>query len=107
MCQKIFSILVVVFLGSAIQAADKPCEGKKFKTEITKNACAKDGQKEAKKVWGKFVDEHKKAYADKHKEKLSCKTCHSKVKDDYPTKENAISIYKELGGKTTKEAEKN
>lgn len=59
-----------------------PCKTKDFKHAETKAACAKGGQKEAKKVMKAFVTAAKKASGDK----ITCKTCHSSLSPDYGLK---------------------
>ncbi len=75
-------------------AAGGKCFRTKFDTTMTKDACAKGGQGEAKKVWKAFVTEAKKTEAT-----LACKTCHTKMGPEFPLEKDALDHYKKLGGK--------
>jgi hypothetical protein len=69
--------------GGGDEAA--PCKTTDFKHDAIKEACAKGGQKEAKKVMKAFVAAAKKATG----EKITCKTCHSGLSPDYALKDDA------------------
>ncbi len=60
----IFAVASLAMLSLAApqpaDAGDDACARKAFKTELVKNACAKGGQKEAKKVMKKFMAAAKK-----------------------------------------------
>ncbi len=59
-----------------------PCKATDFKHAMTREACARGGQKEAKKVMKQFVTAAKKATG----EQIRCKTCHSSLSPDYGLK---------------------
>lgn len=82
---------VAVLSLSAPQVADagKDCARKEFKTKLIEKACKKGGQKAAKKAMRKFMKEAKKAT----KEKMTCKTCHSKTSGKYPLKKDGLKRY--------------
>ncbi len=86
--------LALVFIVPA-GAADKPCARTTFKTKLIKAACAKGGQKQAKKVMKAFVAKKKKTN-DKIE---NCSSCHSKLGPAYPLKSNGLSLFKAAGGK--------
>ena len=69
-----------------------PCKRTTFKTALVKAACAKGGQKAASKALKAFVKKAKKATG----EKITCKTCHTKMKPDYPLKADAMATYNRL-----------
>ncbi|MBT8493860.1 MAG: hypothetical protein KJO07_12480 [Deltaproteobacteria bacterium] len=79
--------------GSAVMpeqadAGGKPCTTKKFATKAVKDACAKNGQKGAKKLMKKVVKMSKKAGDEK-----SCLDCHKDLKSWARTK-NAVADLK-------------
>lgn len=78
-----------------LTAAEKPCKRTEFKTELVKKACADGGQKAARKAMMAFMKEAKK----KSEEKITCKTCHTKVSGDFPLTADAVEKFKKLGGK--------
>lgn len=68
------------------------CVAKDFKTEMTKNACAKGGQNAAKDAWKSWM---------KEKKIKSCNQCHSKLAPNYEQKAGALEQFKKHGGKVT------
>lgn len=84
--------LVTVTADSADAA--KPCARKKFDTIAVKEACAKGGQDQAKKMMKDWLKTAKKKTAS-----MNCATCHSKVSGDYPLKKDGLKLYKDHGGK--------
>ena len=69
--------------------APAPCKRASFKTSLVKAACKK-GQKAAAKAMKGFVKKAKAATGDK----VTCKTCHSKLKPDYPLKATGLETFK-------------
>lgn len=84
----------VAFLASPVSAEGTACFRTKFETTLTKDACAKGGQEEAKKAWKDWTAEAKKADAS-----LSCKSCHSKLGPEFPLTADGLSLFKKHGGK--------
>ena len=82
-----------------LNAEEKPCARTTFKTQLVKNACAKGGQKAAKKALQAWVKANKVAYKEKTGKGLTCKTCHSKLGGDFPLNGEGLKIFKEYGGK--------
>ena len=74
-----------------------PCQGKQS-IGLVKAACKKGGQKAAKKAMKKWVGSTKKKHkaAGETDFKLTCKTCHTKLKGDYPIKKDAVATFKKL-----------
>lgn len=66
-----------------------PCKSKEFKHALTKEACARGGQKEAKKAMKQFVAAAKKATGDK----VTCKMCHSSLSPDYGLKPDGQATF--------------
>ncbi len=71
-------------------AAAQACVEKEFKTELTKEACAKGGQKAAKEAMMKFIKENKIK---------SCNLCHAKLGPRYELKPDGLEQFHKLGGK--------
>lgn len=101
----IFGTGIGVALGAALAlvilpdarpalAGGKPCARSSFQTELVEKACAKDGQKGAKKAMKAWVKK-----AKKQKSGLECATCHSSMAPDYELESGALELYRELGGK--------
>ena len=98
-------LALIILAGASIatlalaspQSADagNPCVRKEFKTELVKNACAKGGQDEAKKVMKKFLAEAKK----KDAKIANCKSCHEKLQPNYELKKTGLEMFKTAGGK--------
>lgn len=88
------AILSLASMPQDAQAADA-CARKEFKTEMVKQACAKGGQQEAKKVMKKFLS---KAKAD-NPEIKNCKSCHTSLKPDYKLAPKGFEMFKAAGGK--------
>ena len=81
----------------AAEAAPAKCVSTP-KTDLVKKACERGGQKAAKKAmkgWVKKVKAAKKAAAAEGF-KLNCKTCHTKVKGDFPLKDDGRATFKRL-----------
>lgn len=76
------------------QAGGKPCARAEFQTTFVKEACAKGGQKGAKKAMKDWVKKAKKKKAG-----LECATCHSDMAPDYKLKPEGLKLFQELGGK--------
>ncbi|MFY0566917.1 hypothetical protein ACN28E_24185 [Archangium lansingense] len=75
--------------------AGVPCVTREFKTTLTKDACTKGGQDEAKKVMKKFLATAKvKASSIK-----DCKSCHSALSPNYPRTPDALELFQKAGGK--------
>lgn len=95
----IFAVASLAMLSLAApqpaDAGDDACARKAFKTELVKNACAKGGQKEAKKVMKKFMAAAKK----KNPAIKNCKSCHTNLKPKYELKADGLKMYKGAGGK--------
>ena len=84
------SIAVLSLSSPQVADAGKDCARKEFKTELVEAACKKGGQKAAKKAMREFMNKAKKAT----KEKMTCKTCHSKASGDYPLKKDGLKRFK-------------
>jgi hypothetical protein len=84
------SLGLATLTASAGDDSPAPCVHKAFKTDLVKQACAKGGQEEAKKVMKAWNKEH-----DLH----SCNKCHTKLAPAYELKPDALEQYKKLGGK--------
>ena len=86
------SAAVAVFSMSTPQFADagKDCARTKFQTSLIERACKRGGQKAAKKAMRHFVKVAKKST----REKITCKTCHSKVSGNYPLKKDGLENFK-------------
>jgi len=72
-----------------------PCVGKQS-LPMVKKACAAGGQKAAAKAmknWVKRVKKARKA-AGEMDFKFTCKSCHAKMKPDYPIKDSAKETFK-------------
>jgi|GEM_PF-2554747 len=84
-------------VGHAMQVNDgvvdptmgKACARTEFKTALIKKACEKGGQSQAKKAMRDFMKRAKKA----SKEKVTCKSCHSKTSGDYPLTKDGLAKY--------------
>ena len=85
----LFGLAAVMTFAAGSLFAGKDCARTEFKTELTKKACQKGGQKEAKKAHRKFMKKAKKAT----KEKITCRTCHTKTSGKYPLKKNGLELY--------------
>jgi hypothetical protein len=84
----------VVTLSSTEADAAGECKRTKFETKMTKEACAKGGQKAAKEAMKAYLKTAKK----KTKAITGCPTCHSKVGGEYPLKPDALKLFVEGGG---------
>ncbi len=83
----------VLILGSAPvneSRAGDPCVNTNFQTTLTKDACAKGGQDEAKEAWKKFM---------KQKNIKSCKVCHTKLAPSYDVTDDGLKQFRDMGGK--------
>ena len=87
----------ILFLTSVPQNAQggAPCVRQEFKTTLTKEACTKGGQDEAKKVMKKFLSTAKA----KNPEVKDCKSCHTSLSPDYKNTPNALELFQKAGGK--------
>jgi hypothetical protein len=72
--------------------APKPCVRTEFKTDLVKKACADGGQKKAKRAMKTFTKAAKKASG----EKVTCKSCHTKLGPGYPLKDDGLTRYEAL-----------
>jgi|GEM_PF-3047280 cytochrome c5 len=91
-------LLVLPVMTSAEEAPPPaPCQGKQS-ISMVKAACSKGGQKAAKKAMKSWVRSTKKKHkaAGETDFKLTCKTCHTKLKGAYPIKKDAVATYKKL-----------
>ena len=87
---------IVGLTGSpSVDAAGAPCARTEFKTEMVKKACSDGGLKAAKDAMKAFLKDAKKA----NKDVTGCDSCHTKLKDGYPLKPNAMDLFKASGGK--------
>lgn len=75
-------------------ASSKPCHHKELKTQMIKEACAKGGQRAAKKAMKAFVKKAKKAKGGDPD--LACDSCHKKLGGDYPIKDDALKHLQKL-----------
>ena len=82
----------LIFFDQQEAHAGKDCARKAFKTKMYEKACKKGGQKEAKKVARKFMKKAKKAT----KQKITCRTCHTKSSGKYPLKKNGLELFKQF-----------
>ena len=89
--------VVILSLAAAPQeaSAGDACVRKDFKTEMVKNACAKGGQGEAKKVMKKFLSSAKA----KNSAVKDCKSCHTSLSPDFKLTPNGLELFKKAGGK--------
>ncbi|MBI3551933.1 MAG: hypothetical protein HY077_05390 [Elusimicrobia bacterium] len=88
---KLLIIVAVLGLASVSSwAAEEPCQQKEFKTKLVKDACTKGGQKEAKAVMKKFMQDAKL---------LSCNACHTKLAPKYELAKDGLDQFKKAGGK--------
>lgn len=93
MCLGAALVLICLPAGDAM-AGGKPCARTSFQTELVKQACAKGGQKSAKKAMKDWVKDAKKKKAG-----LECATCHSDMAPGYELKPEGLKLFQELGGK--------
>src|SRR5690606_30967791 len=88
------AVLSLAVLPQEARAGDA-CVRKDFKTAMVKDACAKGGQGEAKKVMKKFLSQAKAKSA----EVKDCKSCHTTLSPDYKLTPNGLELFKKAGGK--------
>jgi hypothetical protein len=88
------AILSLATVPQEARAGDA-CVRKEFKTTLVKDACAKGGQGEAKKVMKKFLSTAKA----KNPEVKDCKSCHTTLSPDYKLTPTALEMFKKAGGK--------
>ena len=88
----IAAVVVALTLASFTASADgnAPCVRKEFKTDLVKQACTAGGQPAAKDAMKKWNKEHNIT---------SCNKCHAKLAPNYELKPDALTQYKQLGGK--------
>jgi len=75
-------------------ASSKPCTHKHLTTQMLKQACAKGGQRAAKKTMKAFVKKAKKAKGGDPD--LACDSCHKKLGGNYPIKADALKHLQKL-----------
>jgi hypothetical protein len=92
------ALLGFVGLSSApeVALASTPCVHTKFDTKLVGDACKAGGQEEAKTVMKAWVKAAKEKDANL---KLTCNSCHSSLAPNFELKSDALTQFKNLGGK--------
>lgn len=83
-------------------ARNGACVARTFKTEMVKDACARGGQAEAKKVMKRFMADAQvrvSKFKRKASDELACETCHTRLAPSYPLTEDGLALFKRLGGR--------
>ncbi len=71
-----------------------PCVRTKLETKMLKAACAEGGQVAAKRAMKEFM----KTKVKPANPEAKCTLCHDKLEPEYPTKDEALAKFRELGG---------
>ena len=90
---------VAVAAASTTAPAGPPCLTKDFQTEMVKTACAAGGQDEAKKQMTLFVAKHAEKGQKLTKKLFTCNACHATIDPTFERKDDALELYRKLGGK--------
>lgn len=92
-------LVAAVATASTNAPAGPPCVTKDFQTEMVKTACAKGGQDEAKKQMTLFVAKNAEKGQKLTKKLFTCNACHATIDPNFERKDDALELYRKLGGK--------